>query len=169
MKIVLEIKNTSGSIENIRLLQDERGVDIAFVQGGVGNEIDIDGSESLPSLFYEPLWIFYRGEETISRLEGLNGKTIAVGPEGSGTRALAHLLLSDNGLLTSGERLSSISGKAAKEALQNRHIDAAFFVTSSESILVKELCMTPGIKLMSLDRVDAYIHKYPFYVENRLA
>ena len=43
---------------------------------------------SLGSIYYEPLWVFYRGAE-IRDFGGLQGKRIAIGPEASGTRALA--------------------------------------------------------------------------------
>ena len=52
---------------------------------------------SLASLYYEPLWIFVRGTPP-TYLHDLEGKSIAVGTDGSGTRAVAERLLKDNGL-----------------------------------------------------------------------
>ena len=47
---------------------------------------------------YEPVWVFYRGSETIDRLSQLQGKRILVGPEGSGTQQLATKLLAASGV-----------------------------------------------------------------------
>ena len=62
------LRETDGSSENRRLLLDEnQNVDIAFIQGGSGEAMQIsdeeDGDwdiESLGSIFFEPIWIFYR-------------------------------------------------------------------------------------------------------------
>ena len=43
---------------------------------------------SLGRAYQEPLWIFYRGEQTLTRLSDFAGKRLAIGPEGSGTRNL---------------------------------------------------------------------------------
>ena len=55
-----------------------------------------DNIVSLASLYFEPLWVFYRGDQIINRLTGFSGQRIAVGEEGSGTRAVALTLLEDN-------------------------------------------------------------------------
>ncbi len=57
----------------------------------------IPGLLSLGSLFYEPVWVFYRGERADpTRLTELRGKRIAIGQEGSGVRQLAQQLLAAN-------------------------------------------------------------------------
>src|SRR5207248_6099141 len=65
--INVELRNSAGSRENLVLLRDaKQGVDIAFVQGGSSETIRTNESDeiepvvSLGSLFYEPVWIFYR-------------------------------------------------------------------------------------------------------------
>ncbi|HEY0820640.1 MAG TPA: C4-dicarboxylate ABC transporter substrate-binding protein, partial [Rhizobacter sp.] len=72
--ITVELRPTNGAAENLRLLRDAAsGVDIAFVQGGADErerrpaEEDEDSLVSLGSLFYEPVWIFYR-EDSAKRL-----------------------------------------------------------------------------------------------------
>src|SRR5689334_24952340 len=45
--------------------------------------------ESLGSVFYEPVAIFYRSAKPFDRLSALKGRRIAIGLEGSGARALA--------------------------------------------------------------------------------
>ena len=58
--ITLEIRTSAGSVENIQRLKDpDSDVDLAFVQGGTGDPQDQE-LRSLASLYYEPLWLFYR-------------------------------------------------------------------------------------------------------------
>ena len=53
--ITLEIRETSGSVENIRLLEDPAsGVDIAFVQGGTASAAKTESLVSLASLYARP-------------------------------------------------------------------------------------------------------------------
>src|SRR5205085_806734 len=66
--IQVELRHTAGSRENLVLLRDgKEHVDLAFVQGGASETIRTDAETpepvvSLGSLFYEPVWIFYRAE-----------------------------------------------------------------------------------------------------------
>ncbi|MCX7179669.1 MAG: C4-dicarboxylate ABC transporter substrate-binding protein, partial [Proteobacteria bacterium] len=100
-------KPSAGSLENLRRLRDENfPVDAGFIQGGsAAAGGGGDGLASLGSLFYEPLWIFYRADLTkelpggeLDRLGQLKGRRLAVGAPGSGTRKLALELLEANGL-----------------------------------------------------------------------
>ena len=92
--ITLEVKSSAGSLENLSRLQADEA-QVGFVQGGVmppkedPDAEDDSGLLSLGSLFYEPVWVFYRGERDLTRLTELRGKRIAIGQEGSGVRQLA--------------------------------------------------------------------------------
>lgn len=55
--IDVTVRPTSGSIENIHLLQKGEA-DVAFVQGGTTASVDAPALRSLASLYYEPVWIF---------------------------------------------------------------------------------------------------------------
>src|SRR5262249_53897381 len=67
--INLELRPTEGPLENLRLLQDEESdVDVGFVQDGLGSPEDQPDIQSLGSVYYEPIWIFYRGSGTLTRL-----------------------------------------------------------------------------------------------------
>ena len=99
--ITLEVRASAGSLENLARLKNDE-VQIGFVQGGVvppkedPDAEDESGLLSLGSVFYEPVWVFYRGEKNLTRLTELQGKRIAIGQEGSGVRQLAQQLLSAN-------------------------------------------------------------------------
>jgi len=58
--IVLELRETAGSLENYRQLVAENEIHVAIVQGGSAPE-KIRGSnqlESIASLYLEPVWVF---------------------------------------------------------------------------------------------------------------
>ena len=57
--ITLEVIRTAGSAENLQLLsEDDGGVDLAFLQGGIRPSGRSDDIISIESLYDEPLWIF---------------------------------------------------------------------------------------------------------------
>ncbi|NNJ93523.1 MAG: TAXI family TRAP transporter solute-binding subunit [Halobacteria archaeon] len=159
--IELEVRTTAGSIENLELLQNG-SVDLAFVQGGTGAAMDTDTLTSLGSLYYEPLWIFYRGEQTLDRLGELQGKRIAIGEHGSGTHAIASLLLADNFIDTETGNIQSIGGATALQALQQGQIDALFLVAAPAAPLVQQLLYAQDVQLMSFARASAYTRMHPF-------
>src|SRR5215510_3104825 len=86
-KIDLELRETPGAVENVKLLQDPKsGVQIGFVTGGVSDAKQAPDVLSLGTVYNQPFWIFYSGNEQLDRLSQLKGKRIAVGPVGSATR-----------------------------------------------------------------------------------
>lgn len=151
--IELEVRTSAGSLENIERLKNDEA-DIGFVQGGVialpeGDEAPEDsGLRSLGSMFYEPAWVFYRGERRLSRLTDLQGKRIAIGQEGSGVRQLAEQLLDANEIPL-GRNLVPMSGLNAAEELQQGRIDAAFIIAAENAPVVQVLLRSPGIRVMS--------------------
>ena len=164
--ITLEVKSSAGSLENLdRLKADE--AQVGFVQGGVmppkedPDAEDDSGLLSLGSLFYEPVWVFYRGERDLTRLTDLRGKRIAIGQEGSGVRQLAQQLLAANEI-EAGEHLAPLSGLTAAEELQQGRIDAAFIIASESAPVVQVLLRSPGIRLMSFAQSGAYQRRFPF-------
>ena len=165
--ITLEIRTSAGSLENLdRLEKDE--AQVGFVQGGVlepkadPDDEDSDSAlVSLGSVFYEPVWIFYRGSRTVERLTDLRGKRIAIGQEGSGVRQLAQQLLAANEL-PPGDHLVPLAGLKAAEELQQGRIDAAFIIAAESAPVVQVLLRSPGIRVMSFSQADAYQRRFPF-------
>jgi TRAP transporter TAXI family solute receptor len=161
--ITLEIRETSGSVENIRLLEDPAsGVDLAFVQGGTGTATKTESLVSLASLYFEPLWVFSRTAPGPTDLRELRGRRLAVGPDGSGTRAVALTLLAANGITETTARLLALTGMDATEALRGGTVDIVFMIAGPSSPAVKEMLTTPGIQLLGFPRADAYTRHFPF-------
>ena len=155
--VTLEIRSTAGSMENVKLLDAKEGrVDVAFVQGGIGDPAAQPELRSLGSLYFEPLWVFYQQDGKIKRLPDLRGKRIAVGPEESGVKAIATKLLAANGVTSQTAALLPLGGEKAVEALREKQADAAFFVLSPQSSLIQNLFSVKGIDLLSFERGEAY-------------
>jgi TRAP-type uncharacterized transport system substrate-binding protein len=85
--VELELRETAGAVENLKLLQDPNSdVQIAFVTGGLSDAKHTPGVLSLGTVYDQPFWIFYPANEQFDQLSQLKGKRIAVGPIGSATR-----------------------------------------------------------------------------------
>ena len=161
--ITLNILETAGSVENLQLLeQDADSVDLAFVQGGTASKTASPDLTSLASLYYEPLWVFYRGTGKLTRLTQLQHKRIAAGEPGSGTYAVTKTLLKDNQLQINPADILSVGDREAADALIAGKVDVAFFVASVQSPLVQELLRRQDIQLMSFERADAYTRLHHF-------
>ena len=158
--ITLQLRPTAGSVENLELLRSGE-VSLALVQGGVDDGQSDPGLFSLGSMYYEPLWLFSRKGLSVQRLGDLAGRRIAMGPEGSGTRALANRLLRDNGLAQTADWVAKGGQSAVDELLAGR-VDAAFFVMSAESALIRELLSHPQVVLADFVRAPAYTRRYRF-------
>jgi len=153
--ITLQIRKTVGSLENLALLKAGQ-VDLAFVQGGIAGPAMAAGLESLGSLYYEPLWLFYRRPAHADRLTDFRELRLATGNPGSGTQALVQSLLEDNHLGSDTDRLQSLGGDEALDALTEGRVDAAFFVASPRAPLIRSLLHHKDIHLLSFARAAAY-------------
>lgn len=176
--IELQVDASAGSVENLQRLANKQ-TDIALVQGGIDHP-DRDQFRSLGSLYFEPLWLFYRKSVALDKLTDLQGKKVAIGSEGSGTRAVALQLLNANGIDSprdsgSGSstvaalqknrlktQLKPIGGQPAVDALKAGELDALFIVTSPSSELIQQLITHPDIGLFSFRRAEAYQSQYHF-------
>ena len=160
--VKLHILETSGSVENLDLLNSQKA-DIAFVQAGIIDANDNVEVESLASVHYEPLWIFYKNQGyEIEYLVELINKKISIGVIGSGTQYLAIQMLVENGITTDNASLVMDSPTSSKDKLIKGEIDVMFLVSSPSSPTVVELLSDPTIELLNVKRVKAYNQKYKF-------
>jgi TRAP-type uncharacterized transport system substrate-binding protein len=159
--IQLRLRPTAGALENLTRLRDS-SVEVGFLQGGIASGEESPDLESLGTVFYEPLWFFTRGVIRGKGLEGLRGRKISIGPEGSGTRALALELLARNGIDRRFAHLLPLTPQEAGERLLRGEIDAALVLASWDSPVVRRLLADETIELVSFPRADAYVALYPF-------
>ena len=123
------IDGTAGAAENLQLLRDpESGVDLAFVQGGADMEYasqadyEVANADlmSLGSLFYEPVWLFYREAsaqraggkpllESFADMARPGDWKLNIGAPGSGVPNLVKRLLEANRVEAGKRPLSSMA------------------------------------------------------------
>src|SRR5262245_19580015 len=135
--IQVKLEPTNGSRENLRALHDtKKSVDFGFVQGGSGEaaaKLDEKEGEtplaSLGSLFYEPVWIFYRGK-TLTQFAQIKGRRVNVGARGSGAPGLASRLLAANLMERDDIVRSNLEDTPAVQALLAGEIDAMILVSA---------------------------------------
>jgi TRAP transporter TAXI family solute receptor len=160
--VTLEVRQTKGSVTSVELLKDEKsGVDVAFVQSGAASAEQAGNVVSLGSLAYVPLWVFYRGEP-VDDVRELKGRRIAVGPEESGTRALALTLLKATGADAAPTELLPLGREEGIEQLKQGRIDALFLVSPAESPAIQKLAVVPGVRLLSFARAEAFTRRFTY-------
>jgi TRAP-type uncharacterized transport system substrate-binding protein len=169
--ISVELRNTQGTAENLALLNDAgSGVDIAFVQGGASDGADKQALQSLGSMFYEPVWLFYRVDSAkkklrrprLDNLAQLQGWTLNIGAPGSGVPQLATQLLEANRIDAGTIFLSQQPVTPAVVELLEGRLDAVVLASAPESAMVQMLLQTPGIALFDFAQAEAYTRRFGF-------
>jgi hypothetical protein len=164
-QITLRIHKSQGSEENLQHIADlDSKIDIGFVQSGSTTEKDAQekGLISLGSLFYEPIWIFYRGKKEVTSLTEFKAKRVNVGPDGFGVRRLFQQLLSVNNLDENQLEIHQLESTPATVAFVNEQIDVLVMSSASDSQLIQMLLQTPGVKLFDFVQAEAYTRRFPF-------
>ena len=175
--IRVELRATQGAAENLALLRGaDSAIDLAFVQGGAdeverrGDEpVDI-GLRSLGSMFYEPVWLFYRSESAnkllkapkLERLAQLAGWRVNIGATGSGVPNLARRLLDANRIDAATITLLQQPQTPAVVDLLEGKLDAIVLASAPESLMVQMLLQTPGVQLFDFAQADAYTRRFGF-------
>ena len=161
--IDVKLLPTGGDFANLAQLRDPHsGVSIGFIQGGSTTPAESPGLVSLGAVFYEPLWLFHQRELDLDGVNGLRGRKVSIGAEGSGSRVLSLELLRRNGMTQDMFVPLALSPEEAGRKLLNKEIDAAFILTSWDSMVIRQLLAAETIELASFPRADAYVALYPF-------
>lgn len=156
--ITLELVATGGSVDNQGLLA-EGAVDVVLLQGGVDGP---EGAEALGAVFFEPLFVFVRRDASFPANPGAwEGRRIAAGGAGSGTRAAVDDLLAATGLDTEQLELVPAGGQAGAEALLAGEVEAAIFVAPVEAPYLAPLFASGEVELLALEHLDALSRRIP--------
>jgi TRAP transporter TAXI family solute receptor len=184
-RIEVVLRSTAGSRENLRLLRDpKQDVQIAFVQGGAsvqrqaaaeGEEKDKGDDDSVPlmslgSVFYEPVWLFYRTDSAkkvaksgeLTEFSQLKGMRVNTGNRGSGIPGVMNRMLSANLMERSDLQRSSLDTTPAVTALLEGKLDAVALVSAPEAVMVQMLMQTPGVRMFEFTQAEAYGRRYRF-------
>ncbi|MBG0791324.1 MAG: ABC transporter substrate-binding protein [Desulfovibrionaceae bacterium] len=160
----LEVIQTKGSMDNLsRLADPESTASAALMQGGIAEPGDLEGLESLGSVYYEPVWLFHKKGLKLKGLTNLKGRTIAVGPDGSGTAYLVRTLLAENGVTDETATLLPEGSGTAADKLVRGEIDALFTIAGLDSAAVRRLAGETGkVAIYSFKRADTYVRKHHY-------
>ena len=174
--IRVELRATQGAAENLALLRNPSDkVDLAFVQGGAdaasapADQAD-DQLISLGSMFYEPVWLFYRSDSAkrllkaprLKQLSQLGGWRVNIGAPGSGVPNLAQRLLDANRIDAAGITLLQQPLTPAVIELLEGRLDAIVLASAPESLMVQMLLQTPGVQLFDFVQAEAYTRRLGF-------
>jgi hypothetical protein len=165
--VTLNVLPSDGSLQNLQRLADpKQHVDLGLVQGGVSAGVQTQSLVSLGSVFYDPVVVFYRGAG-FTQLSQLAGMRIAIGREGSGTRALSLDLLKANGIEPGGPTpLLPLDGQEAVQELIQGRIDAAILNGDSATrAMMLRLERVPGISPMDFAQAEAYTRRFSYLNE----
>ena len=160
-KFDLQLIPTAGSVAALKMLENGE-VDVAFVQGGTASREDLKNLMSLSSIYFEPLWIFYKKGKKIRYLSELRGKRLYIGGDGSGTKALALVLLKENNIDKTNTKFVGLNNQNPKDALKNGTIDAYFSVISANSQKIKDMLSDKNLELFSFKRAKAYSKRFSY-------
>ncbi|WP_431273382.1 TAXI family TRAP transporter solute-binding subunit [Variovorax ureilyticus] len=166
------LKPTDGSLDNLQLLR-KREADVGFVRGGSADPVKDDeaGLTSLGSLFFEPLWFFYRTDAarkidrktaTLTSLTQMKGLRINVDKPGSGVPDIMDRMFRANHMDPATLNLSNLEQTPATEALQAGLLDVIVLASAPQSPLVQRLLRAHDIQLMDFAQSDAYSRRFAF-------
>lgn len=164
-QITLRQQISQGSEENLSRISDpDSEIEVGFVRSGSTDEAQAHerGLISLGSLFYEPIWVFYRSPKEITTISQFKGKVVNVGPDGNGVAKLFSQILSVNSMSEEDVKIQKLADTPGTVALLDGKVDVLIFNSASDSPLVQMLLQTPGIRLFDFVQAEAYTRRFPF-------
>ncbi len=158
--VKLTLVPTKGSLDTIGVL-NENQADIGFVQSGILVDKPEYNFESLASVYYQPMWVFYRndGYKYNYLIEG-SGRNIGVSFTNDGNYELAKQILDANGMTAEKTNFIYLYDNEAKEAFKKKQIDMFITFTSERNSDILALFDEPDIELLSLKRAKAYAQRF---------
>ncbi len=171
------LRPLEGRLTMRALLDDNSGITAAFVKGDLvgslqgrlasekqkGRHAEYAKLRSVGRLFYEPVWVFTRGDLPIRTLRDLKGKRILLGSRDSGSRGIARQLLKANGVVDKSTATFIDEDLPADAApLLNGTADAGILVIAADTDRMQRLLRVPNIRLMDFTpEADAYANRFP--------
>lgn len=150
--VSVEVFETQGSGENVRLLQAGR-VDLATVQA---DTLVDEGVRALATLYFDAYQLIARADSQIREVPDLAGHRVAIPPEDSGQNRSFRSLISHYGLLPEDLIALPMSEDAANFAMQQGQVDAVFRVRAPGNTSVHELIRQRGdMRLIPIDQPAA--------------
>lgn len=161
-KIDIKVLETNGSQQNMAMLRDGEA-QLALVQSDTPVEPPV---RAAALLFPEMFHLIARKDTNIISVADLQGKRVALMPEGSGSYALFWPLSHHYGL-DNAIKAYPMTPTEAHQALLQGQVDALFQVITLGNPAVQELLQSGEVELLSIDQVDALQLSLP-YLEARV-
>ena len=171
----MEVRTTAGSAANIRLLSEDY-VQMAIAQADMaedayaGTGVFADGESyanfsAVAGLYTEACQVAVRADSEIVSIEDLQGKTVSIGEEESGTEQNARQILEAYGLGARLVEMKYFTYTEAADALQKGEIDAMFCTAGVQTTVLEELTRQCEIRFLNVDGEGAgrLLSAYPAY------
>jgi len=155
----VDVLATSGSMENLRLVADGRAT-LAFTAADAAAEAALGGPPfgrrlpiaALARVYDDYMHLVVPASSRVRSIAQLDGRTVSVGPSGSGTRLIAERLL---GGRAAGQHDVGLGLGASVAALRDGRISAFFWSGGLPTPGVDALAHTEPLRLLGLDeRLD---------------
>lgn len=176
-KYKIEVKTTAGSASNLRLLSKDY-IQMAVAQMDLINDAydrtgifehdkKYQGYSAIASLYTEACQIVVPADSSIKSVEDLEGKTVSIGEEESGTEQNAIQILSAYGLNKKLVDEVNLDYTNAAKQLKSGDIDAFFCTAGVQTTVINELSKQCKVRFISLDQkgIDRLKKSYKFYTE----
>jgi TRAP-type uncharacterized transport system substrate-binding protein len=177
--VTLELRDDMQGLEALRAMTAaDSQADAAIIKGGLAgslrgrlattseqaeHDVEVERLQSIGRLFYEPIWVFYRGTNPVKSLGEFKGRRILVGAPTSGTQRVAKLLLKANGVTVENSKFIEHEFPADAKPLTGEDVDVAFVSLPPDAKKIQDLLRAPGIRLMDFSaEAEAYTTRFPF-------
>ena len=157
----IEVKQTAGSAANLRLLaggylqlavaQSDMAQDAYDGSGVFAHESTERSFSAVAALYEEAVQVVVRADSGITTLEELQGCTLSVGEEESGTEQNAWQVLAACGLNNRLVHTVNLNYTDAAARLADGTIDAMFVTAGLHADALEHLAETCAIRLLSVD------------------
>jgi TRAP-type uncharacterized transport system substrate-binding protein len=161
----LIIVPTAGSVENVaRLTEGERRGEAAFALVQDGIPVPADAGLELLGRLPEPesLLLLGRQDRKFLTFADLRGKSIGIGPEGSGTAYLLRQLFEDPDLQGLGVRLSYHDLTEQAQLVGQGGLDLAAFVMEPEAELFRTVIQKYDLDIVSFTDLEGLLARHPW-------
>lgn len=175
--IQLEVQRLTEGFATLKMLLDPNsGLNAGFIKGGLvgslqgrlatekakGWHTKFNGLLSVGRVFYEPIWVYSRGDLHVASLRDLQGMKIFTGTKESGARRIVNQLLKANGVHKSNATLIAEDLPADAAPLFDGRADVAITIAPPDSDKMQELVRVQGIRLMDFSaEAEAYDNRFP--------
>jgi TRAP-type uncharacterized transport system substrate-binding protein len=161
----LEVVATAGSIENVSRLIADRGRCVekfAFIQDGTPVSPD-SGLELLGRLpDPESLLFLARRGRGVASFSDLQGSSVGIGPDGSGTAHLVLQLLGDPDLSKLGIRISYHALEDQARLVAQGSLDFAAFVMRNDADFLRTIISQYDLEIVELQDLQGLVGRYPW-------